>query len=69
MSAIHILRKTGTVYLRMADPHFIFDRISIRTIRTHMCRLLPAYLSLALKQVLSFCTIPILIPLLSEGGM
>ena len=69
MSAMHILRKTGTVYLRVADPRFIFDRISVRTIQTHMCRLLLAYLSLALKKILSLCNIPLLPPLLSEGDM
>ena len=60
-----MLRKTGTVFLKVADPHFIFDRICVCTIRTHLCRLLPEDLELALKQVLSLCTIPLLPPLLS----
>ena len=50
-----------------SDPHFIFDCIGVRTIRTHMCHLLPSDLALALKQVLSFCPIPFLPPLLSGG--
>ena len=69
MCAIHIMYKTGTICLRVADPLFIFDRIGVRTIRTHMCRLLLAYLVLALKQVLSFCPIPFLTPFLSGGHM
>ena len=69
MCAMHMLCKTGMVCLRVADPHPVFDRIGVRTIRTHMCRLLPADLALALKQVLSFCPIPFLPPLLSGGHM
>ena len=69
MCAMHMLCKTGTVCLKVADPHFIFGRICVRTIQTHMCRLLPADLALALKQVLSLCTIPLLPPLLSGGEM
>ena len=69
MCAMHMLCKKGTVCLRVADPHFIFDRIGVRTIRTHMCHLLPADLSLTLKQVLSFCPIPFLTPLLIGGHM
>ena len=50
MCDMHRLCKTGTVCLGVADPHFIFDRIGVRTIRTHMCRLLPEDLTLALNQ-------------------
>ena len=60
MCTIHMMCIIGTVCLRVADPHFIFDRIGVRTIRTHTCRLLPADLALDLKQVLSFCPIPLL---------
>ena len=67
--AMHMLCKTGTVFLRVADPHFIFDRIGVHTIRTHTCRILPAELALALKKVLSFFPIPILPTLLSGGHM
>ena len=69
MFAIHMLCKTGTVFLRVADPYFIFDCIGVRTIRTHMFRLLLTDLALALKQVLSFWTIPFLPPLISGGHM
>ena len=69
MCDIHMLCKIGTVCLRVSDPQFIFDRISVRTIQIHMCRLLPADLSLAVKQVLSFCPIPFIPPLLSVGHM
>ena len=69
MCAMYMMCKTGMVCLRVADPHFIFDHISVLTIRTHMCRLLPADLALALKQVLSFYTIPILPPIISGGNM
>ena len=69
MCAMHMLCKTGTVFLRVADPHFMFDCIGVRTIRTHVCRLLLADIALALKQVLSFCPIPFLPPLLSGGHM
>ena len=67
MCDMHVLCKTGTVFLRVPDPHFIFDRIGVRTIRTHVCPILPEDLALALKQVLSFYTIPSL-PLLLSGG-
>ena len=67
MCAMHMLCKTGTVCLRVADPHFIFDQICVRTILTYMCCLLPSDLALALKQVLSICPIPLLLPLLSGG--
>ena len=66
---MHMLCNTGMVCLRVADPHFIFDRICVRTIRIHMRRLLPVDLSLALKQVSSLCPIPILPPLLSGVDM
>ena len=69
MCDMHMLCKTGTVCLRVADPHLIFDHIGVRKIRTHMRRLLPADLALALEQVLSFCTIPLLPRLLSWGHM
>ena len=69
MCYMYMLCKTGTVCLWVADSHFIFDRIGVCTIRTHMCRLLPSELALALKQVLSFCPIPFLPPLLSGGQM
>ena len=69
MCYVHMLCKTITAFLRVADPYFIFDRIRVRTIRTHMCRLLPEELELALKQVLSFCPISFLHPLLSGGHM
>ena len=67
MCAIHMLWKTGTVCLRLVEPHFIFDRMDVRTIRTYMCNLLTEDLALALKQVLSLCPIPLL-PLLLIGG-
>ena len=69
MCAMHMLCKTGMVCLRVAVPDLFFDRICVRIIRTHMRRLLPAYLALALKQVLRICTIPLLPPLLSGGDM
>ena len=49
MCAIHMLCKIETVFLSVADPHFIFDRIGVRTIQIYMCCLLLEYLSLALK--------------------
>ena len=67
MCAMHMMCKIGTGCLSVADPHFIFDCIGVRTIRTHMCRLLPSDLAIALKQVLSLCSIPFL-PLLLSGG-
>ena len=66
---MHMLCKTGTVCPRVADPYIIFDRIGVRTIRTHMCCLLLADLVFALKQVLSFFPVPILPPLLIGGHM
>ena len=62
-----MLCKTVTVYLRVADPHLIFDRIYVITIRTHMRRLLTVDLALYLKQVLSLYPIPI-IPNIISGG-
>ena len=69
MCAMKMLCKTVTVYIRVAEPHLIFDRIGVRTIRTHMCRLLPENLALALKQLLSLCPIPFIPPLLSGVHM
>ena len=69
MFAMHMLCKTGTVSLRVADPHFIFDRIVVRTILTHMCCILLVDLALVLKQVFSFYPITFLPPLLSGGHM
>ena len=69
MCAMHIMFKTGTVCIRVSDPHFIFDYICISTIRKHMCSLLTEELALALKQVLVFYPIPLLPPLLSGGDM
>ena len=69
MCAMHMLCKTVTVCPRVADPHFIFDRIGVHTIRTHMCCFLPADLALTLKQVLSLCTIPFIPHILSGGPM
>ena len=69
MCAMHMMCKIGTVCLRVVDPHFIFDRIGVCTIQTHMCRLLPEDLALALKQVLSLCPITFLPRLLSWGHM
>ena len=45
MCDMHMVFKTGTVFLRVADPHLISDQIGVRTIQTHMCRLLPADLA------------------------
>ena len=69
MCAIHMLCKKGTVCLRVSDSHFVFGRIGVRTIRTHMCHLLPADLALVLKQLLSFCLIPILPHIFGGGHM
>ena len=69
MCDMHMLCKTGTVCLRVVNPHFIFGRIGVSTIRTHMCRLLPEEFSLVLKKVLSFFPNTILPPLLSGGNM
>ena len=65
MCAMHMLCKKGTVCLRVTDPHLIFDRICVCTIRTHMCCIIPTDLALALKQVLSLYPIPLIPPLLS----
>ena len=69
MCDMHILYKTGTVCIRVAESHFIFDRIGVCTIRTHMRILLPADFSINLKKVLTLCPIPLLPPLLSGGHM
>ena len=63
---MHMLCKTGTVCLRV-QTHFIFDRICVCTLQTHMRRLLPEYVALALNQVLRLFPIPPL-PLLLGGG-
>ena len=67
MCAMYMLCKTGMVCLQVADPHFIFDHICVRIIQTHMHCLLLEYLELALKKVLSLCTIHI-IPTILSGG-
>ena len=69
MRAMPMMCKIGTVCLRLAYPHLILDRIGVRKIQTHICRLLLEDLALALKQVLSFCPIPLLPPLLGGGHM
>ena len=69
MCAIHMLCKTGYNFFRVADPNFIFDRIGVRTIRTHMRRLLTVDLALYLKQVLSLYPIPIIPNIISEGDI
>ena len=69
MCAMNMLCKTGTAFPWVAYPHLVFELIGVRTIRTHMCRLLPEDLALALKQVLSLYSIPILLTLLSGGHM
>ena len=69
MCDMHMLYKTGTVCLRMADPYFMFDRIGVRTIRTHMRSLLLADFALSLKQVLSLCPISTLPTFISGGDM
>ena len=69
MCAMYMMCKTVTLCLRLADPHFSFYLIGVCTIRTHVCRLLPEDLTLALKQVLSLFPIPFLPCLLSWGHM
>ena len=69
MCAMHMLLKTVTVCLRVADPNFIFDHICVCTIRTHMRHILPEDLSLALKQVFSFCLVSNITPLISGGDI
>ena len=68
MCDMQMLHKTGMVFLRVADPHFIFDRNGVRRIQTHMCCLILADLALTLKQVLSLCTILFILPPLLSGG-
>ena len=65
MCDIHMLHKTRTVCLRVAEPHLIYNRICICKFQTHMCCLLPEDLVLALEKVLSICPTPILPPILS----
>ena len=67
MCDMHMLFKTGTVCLRVTETHFIFERICVLTLRTHMCLLLPAYLALTLNQVLRLFPIIIFTPLISGG--
>ena len=69
MGVMQMMCKTGTVCLGVIEPNFIFYRICVRTVLTHMCCLLPEDLVLTLKKVLSFCPIPLLTPLLSGGHM
>ena len=69
MCDMHMICKVGTFCIRVEETHFIFDLISVRKIRTHICLLLLADLALALKQVLSFFPIPLLPPLLSGSNM
>ena len=69
MCAMHMMCKTGKVGLGVAGPHFIFDRICVCIIQTHMRCLLPEDLSLALKKVFSLFPIPLLPHLLSGGYM
>ena len=69
MCVMQMLRKTGTVCLRVAEPNFIFDRICFHKIRTHMRHILLEDRAPALKQVLSICNIPILPNLLSGSDM
>ena len=66
---MHMLCKTRTVCLRVVDPHFIFVRICVRTIRTHIHSLLMEDLALALKQLLGLYTIHLITPLLSGDDM
>ena len=66
---MHMLCKTGTVCLRVADSHFISDRICVRTLLTHMHCLLPEDLALDLNQVFIFCPVSLLPSLLSGGDM
>ena len=69
MCAMHILCKKGTVCMWVANPHFVFDRVCVRTIRTHTSRLLPEDLAIALNQVLSIFNNPLLPNILSWGDM
>ena len=69
MCAMYMMCKTGTVCIRVADPHFIFELIGVFTIQKHMCCLLLEYLVIDLKQVLNLCPIPLLPHLLSGGEM
>ena len=69
MCAMHILYKTGTVSLRVAETHLIFDHICVCTIQTNMRRLLTSDLSLAVKKLLSIYNILFPPPLLSGDEM
>ena len=69
MCDMHILCKIVMVCLRVAYPYFIFDRICVRTIRTHLRHILPESLSLTSKKVFSLCPVSLLPPLIGWGGM
>ena len=69
MCAMHMLRKTGAVCLRVVEQHFIYDRICVRTLLTHMRCLLLEDLALSLKQLLSLCPISLIPPIISGGDM
>ena len=69
MCAMHMMCKIGTVCIRVSYTYFIFDRIFVSTIPTHMCRILPEDLALALKQLFSFFPVPFLPTLLSWDHM
>ena len=69
MCAMQMMWKIGTIFLGVAYPHFIFDRIYVCTIRTHISHIIPEYLALSFKQVLSLCNIPLLPPIISGGDM
>ena len=66
---MHMLCKTGTVFLRVEDPYFIFDLIYVYTLQTHMLLLIPEDLVLALNKVFSLCNIPMIPPIFSGGSM
>ena len=69
MCAMHMMFKTGMVFIRLAEPNFIFYRICVRSLRTQIRRLIPEDLALPLNQVLSLCSVPLLPPILSGGDM
>ena len=69
MCDMNMLCKTGTVCLRVTDPHFIFERICVHKIQTHIRLLLPEDIALVLNQVLSLCPIYLLTHLHSGGEM
>ena len=69
MCDMYMLFKSGTVCLRVADPHFVSNLTSIRTFQSHLLCLLPEDIALALKKVLSICPIPLLPAIISGGDM